>query len=164
MRHCRGSKHRPPRWPHKLRWRLAAAVRPNEPAERGSAVVEFVFLGALLLVPVVYFVIAVAQVQGGSFAVVSAADHAAKVFVSADTPAAAHGQAEQAALLSVQDFGFEPGDLGVAVGCGGGACLEPGSTVTVNVSLEVPLPLMSGLDLSFATVTSTATQIVERYG
>jgi hypothetical protein len=113
---------------------------------------------------VVYFVIAVAQIQGGSFAVVSAADHAAKVFVSADTPAAAHGQAEQAALLSVQDFGFGPGDLGMAVGCGGGACLEPGSTVTVNVSLEVPLPLMSGLDLSFATVTSTATQIVERYG
>lgn len=164
MRHCRGSQCRPSSWAAKLRRRLAATTRPGDPAERGSAVVEFVFLGALLLVPVVYFVIAVAQVQGGSFAVVSAADHAAKVFVTADTQAAAHSQAEQAALLSIQDFGFRPGDLGMAIGCGGGACLEPGSTVTVNVSLDVPLPLMAGLDLSFATVTSTATQIVERYG
>ncbi|NMR29960.1 hypothetical protein HGO92_09695 [Arthrobacter sp. SF27] len=164
MRHCRGSKYRPSRWLAELRRRLAAVAGPDDPAARGSAVVEFVFLGALLLVPVVYFVIAVAQVQGSSFAVVSAADYAAKVFVAADTPAAAHGQAEQAALLSVQDFGFGPGDLGMAISCGGGACLDPGSTVTVNVSLEVPLPLTSGLDLSFATVTSTATQIVERYG
>jgi hypothetical protein len=164
MRHCRDSKYRPSRWRDKIRRRLAAAAGPDDPAERGSAVVEFVFLGALLLVPVVYFVIAVAQVQGGSFAVVSAADHAAKVFVAAGTPAAAHSQAEQAALLSVQDFGFGTGDLAMAIGCGGAACLEPGSTVTVNVSLEVPLPLISGLDLSFATVTSTATQIVERYG
>ncbi|WP_150110041.1 hypothetical protein [Crystallibacter crystallopoietes] len=132
--------------------------------ERGSAVVEFVFLGTLLLVPVVYFVIAVGQVQGGSFAVVSAADHAAKVFAAAEEPATAHGLAEQAAIVSVQDFGFDPADLTLSIACGSGACLEPGSTVTVEVALDVPLPLLSGMGMSFARVNSSATQIVEQYG
>jgi len=33
--------------------------------EQGSAVVEFVFLSALLMVPLVYFIITVGQIQGG---------------------------------------------------------------------------------------------------
>jgi hypothetical protein len=146
-------------------WRRAARRAVEEAhGESGSAVVEFVFLGTLLLVPVVYFVIAVGQVQGGSFAVVSAADHAAKVFAAAEEPGAAHGLAAEAALISVQDFGFDAGDLTVSIGCGSGACLEPGSTVTIEVALDVPLPLMSGLGMSFARVNSSATQIVEQYG
>lgn len=146
-------------------WRRAASrVSAEARDESGSAVVEFVFLGTLLLVPVVYFVIAVGQVQGGSFAVVSAADHAAKVFAAAEEPGAAHSRAAQAALVSVQDFGFDAGDLTVSIACGSGACLEPGSTVTVEVALDVPLPLMAGLGMSFARVNSSATQIVEQYG
>ncbi|WP_375134948.1 TadE/TadG family type IV pilus assembly protein, partial [Arthrobacter sp. HMWF013] len=49
------------------------------PAEQGSAVVEFTFLALLLMVPLVYFIITIGQLQGGSFAVVGAADQAAKV-------------------------------------------------------------------------------------
>jgi hypothetical protein len=147
-------------------WRRAAArlAAKQVTGEFGGAVVEFVFLGTLLLVPVVYFVIAVGQVQGGSFAVVSAADHAAKVFAAAEEPGAAHAQAAQAALVSVQDFGFDAGDMTVSIECGSGACLEPGSTVTIEVALDVPLPLMSGLGMSFARVNSAATQIIEQYG
>ena len=50
-------------------------------SERGSAVVEFTFLALLLMVPLVYFIITVSQIQGGSFAVVGAADQAAKVYI-----------------------------------------------------------------------------------
>ncbi|XTR52881.1 hypothetical protein ACOM2C_06605 [Pseudarthrobacter sp. So.54] len=57
-------------------------------AERGSAVVEFTFLSLLLMVPLVYFIITMAQLQGGSFAVVGAADQAAKVFVAQPDAAA----------------------------------------------------------------------------
>jgi Flp pilus assembly protein TadG len=146
-------------------WRhLVARLGTKATEEAGSAVVEFVFLGTLLLVPVVYFVIAVGQVQGGSFAVVNAADHAAKVFAASEEPGTARGRAEQAALVAVQDFGYDSGDLTVSILCSSGACLEPGSTVTVDVALDVPLPLMSGFGMSFARVTSTATQIVEQYG
>ena len=41
--------------------------------ERGSAVVEFVVLGVLMLVPLIYLVMMMARLQAGSFAVTQAA-------------------------------------------------------------------------------------------
>ncbi len=141
-----------------------SAVRLGE--ERGSAVLEFTFLGLILLVPVVYLILSAGQLQGGSFAVVGAADHAAKVFVDADTPDQAEARARQAALVALEDFGFSAGQAEIEISCDG-ACLAPGSSATVVVRLEVPLPLiptMPGLNSSPATVESTATQSVERFG
>ena len=49
---------------------------PSEQAQagdEGSAVVEFVFLGVLLLVPLIYLTLMVARVQAGSYAVAQAA-------------------------------------------------------------------------------------------
>jgi Flp pilus assembly protein TadG len=127
-------------------------------------VVEFVFLGTLLLVPVVYFVIAVSQVQAASFAVVNAADQAAKVYAGSEEPTAAGQAAHQAALLAAGDFGFGTDRLDLNISCGGGACLEAGSSVTTDVAISVPLPLLAGTGLTMATVNSSSTQIVERYG
>lgn len=138
----------------------------TENDDDGSAVLEFTFLGLLLLVPVVYLVLTVGQLQGGAFAVVGAADQAAKVFVDSDSPEQAHARAQQAALLAVTDFGFDPETVSIEVVCGG-VCLEPGSSVTIDVVLSVPLPLiptMPGLSTSAATVDSSATQLVERFG
>lgn len=147
-----------------LHERARAAALHNDDA--GSAVLEFTFLGLLLLVPVVYLVLTVGAVQGASFAVVGAADQAAKVFVDSDNPAEAHARAQEAVNLTVNDFGFPPQDAAVTITCGG-TCLEPGSSVTVDVTLKVPLPLiptMSGLNTSAATVDSRSTQLVERFG
>lgn len=132
----------------------------------GSAVLEFTFLGLLLLVPVVYLVLTVGAVQGASFAVVGAADQAAKVFVDSETTEEAYSRAQQAVHFAVSDFGFPPDDAAVRITCGG-TCLEPGSSVTVAVDLRVPLPLiptMPGLNTSAATVDSSATQLMERFG
>jgi hypothetical protein len=129
-------------------------------------VLEFTFLGLILLVPVVYLILSAAQLQGGSFAVVGAADHAAKVFVEAETPAQAHARARQAALVALDDFGFAAGQADIGISCDG-QCLAPGSSATVVVRLEVPLPLiptLPGLNSSAATVESTASQSVERFG
>lgn len=144
--------------------RLRAVRQHND--DGGSAVLEFTFLGVLLLVPVVYLVLTVGAVQGASFAVVGAADQAAKVFVDSETPDEAHARARQAVELAVTDFGFPPGGAAVSITCGG-TCLERGSSVTVDVVLHVPLPLiptMPGLNTSAATVDSSATQLVERFG
>ncbi len=134
--------------------------------EAGSAVLEFTFLGLILLVPVVYLILSAGQLQGGSFAVVGAADHAAKVFVEAETPEQGQAQARQAALVAVENFGFSPEQAQVEMSCDG-TCLSPGSTVTVVVRLAVPLPLiptMPGVNGSAVTVDSSATQSVERFG
>ncbi|MBG6184507.1 hypothetical protein IWX65_002483 [Arthrobacter sp. CAN_A214] len=134
--------------------------------ETGSAVVEFTFLGLLLLVPVVYLVLTVGQLQGGSFAVVGAADQAAKVYADAGTAEQADVRARQAVMLAVSDFGFSGEQVLIDITCEG-VCLSPASSVTVVVELQVPLPLiptMPGINTSVASLTSTATQIVERYG
>lgn len=134
------------------------------PEEGGSAVVEFIFLGLVLLVPVVYFIVTAGQVQGAAYAAVGAAESAARVYAAADDQAAAGEQARAAASLAFTDFGFEPEGMQLDISCSAG-CLTPGSTVTALVRFDVPLPLATGLGLDFAPVTvdSASTQTVERY-
>jgi Flp pilus assembly protein TadG len=146
--------------------RRPLAWRAHLAGEEGNAVVEFVFLGVVLLVPVVYLVLTVGQLQGGSFAVVGAADQAAKVYVDAPTPQAADARARQAVRIALSDFGFSEDQAAVHIACSE-ECLAPGSTVTVVVRLEVPLPLIPGIagsHASAATVDATSTQLVERFG
>jgi hypothetical protein len=151
-----------------LQRRLRTALCRDDPAEaqEGSAVVEFTFLGTLMLIPVVYLILTVSQLQAGSFAVVGAADQAAKVYAASKNVAEAETRARQAADLAMADFGFEASHAAVEVVCAPAACLEPASSVMVRVQLRVPLPLvptMPGLSLSAATVDSTATQMVGRF-
>ena len=131
--------------------------------ESGSAVVEFIFLGLLLPVPVVYLVISVGQVQAASFAAVGAADAAAKTYAAAPDSATAEDRAAAAAGLALEDFGL-PGDLmRLEISCAE-VCLQPGTAVTVTVSVTVPLPGLPWAGDSPVVVDSASTQIVERFG
>ena len=136
---------------------------PAGPDETGSAVVEFIFLGLLLLVPVVYFIIAVGQVQGASFAAVGAADAAAKVYAGAPDPVTGERRAAEAAELALADFGLPAGTMDIRISCPG-TCLAPGSTVTVQVSIDVPLPGLPATAGTPVVVDSESTQVVERFG
>jgi hypothetical protein len=134
--------------------------------ERGSAVVEFTFLGLLLMVPVVYFIITVGQIQGGSFAVVGAADQAAKVFVAQPDEPAGRGAAEQAAILAIADYGHPAENARVEVSCDRGDCMAAGSAVTVTVHLSVPLPFVpfsEAFHLNASQLKASATQVVGRF-
>ncbi|MEH0111001.1 hypothetical protein V6N00_14910 [Tersicoccus sp. MR15.9] len=145
-----------------IRRRVTGA--PGE-ADSGSAVIEFVVLGSLLVVPVVYFILSLGAVQAGSFAVVGAADQAAKTIALSEA-AADTGAAEAAASTTMADFGFDRGAYTVGVACSDSRCSEPGSRVTVTVRLTVPLPLapsVGGSALSAATVQSSATEILGRF-
>ncbi|WP_427018586.1 hypothetical protein ACQCSX_08655 [Pseudarthrobacter sp. P1] len=134
--------------------------------EEGSAVLEFVFLSVLLMVPLVYFVLTLGALQGGAYAAVGAADQAAKVFAAQRDPGTARAAAEQAVLLAVADQGFSAGDATLEIGCGTGGCLSPGSTVTATVTLRIPLPVVAslpGIALHAGTVDATASQVVGRF-
>lgn len=115
---------------------------PVRRSEQGSAVVEFTFLALLLMVPLVYFVITMSQIQGGSFAVVGAADQAAKVYIAQSDPAAAQAAAEQAVAIALSDFGHPVTDARVAMACNPADCQGAGAAVTVTVTLTVPLPFL----------------------
>ncbi|HSL38029.1 MAG TPA: hypothetical protein VK883_14500 [Arthrobacter sp.] len=144
----------------------AAHVSVPDDAQRGSAVVEFTFLSLLLMVPLVYFIITMGQLQGGSFAVVGAADQAAKVFVAQTDAAAGRAAAEQAVLLALADHGHAASNARVETSCAPADCMAAGSAVTVTVHLTVPLPFVpfSGtLNLNAGQLSASATQLVGRF-
>ncbi|HYN30249.1 MAG TPA: pilus assembly protein [Dermatophilaceae bacterium] len=109
--------------------------------ERGSAVVEFVALGVLLLVPLVYLVMTLARVQAGAYAVSAAAREAGRAYVTSPSAGAAGARAERAARLAFEDQGF--GGVGaLSVRCDATPCLRPGARVETVASVRVPLPLV----------------------
>jgi Flp pilus assembly protein TadG len=141
-------------------------VLAEEDGEEGSAVVEFTFLALLLMVPLVYFIITVGQIQGASFAVVGAADQAAKVFVAQPNADAAQAAAEQAVLLALADFGHDTTSARVSTRCDPADCQAAGTAVTVTVNLSVALPFVpfsEDFRLQASEVEASSTQLVGRF-
>ena len=106
-----------------------------------NAVIEFSWLGVLLLVPIGYLVISVFQVQRAAFGVTQAAREAGRAYVAAggDAPADA---ARAAAALALRDQGLElrPDDL--SIDCSDDPCLTAGGTVTIRIDTLVGLPFI----------------------
>jgi len=113
-----------------------------DPTERGSAVVEFVFLTVLLMVPLFYLVMTLSRVQAGSYAASTAAREAGRAYVTARDQASAGERAEAAARVAFEDQGFGPGDVRLAMVCDGTPCLRPEGRVQMTAKVVVPLPLV----------------------
>ena len=119
--------------------RRARLVRAR--GEEGSAIVEFVFLGVLLLVPLVYLTMSVARIQAGSYAVTTAAREAGRAFVTADAGQDAAARARAASEIAFRDQGFpNMGSLDIA--CSASPCLTPDARVVTTTRVTVPLPLV----------------------
>lgn len=121
----------------------------RERREDGTALVEFTFLAVLVMVPVVYVLLTVAQVQAAAFGVTEAARQAGRAYVTAAGPSAGQERARAAAVLALQDQGVE-GAAGVLpqVTCPprpAARCLEPGTRVVVTVRQVVPLRWLGAL-------------------
>lgn len=120
------------------RWR-----RLREDGERGSAVVEFLGVSLLLLVPVVYLVLTLSTVQAATFAAEGAARDAGRMVAQAPTMAEATMGARAAVEVAFADQGLDvDGARALRATCSGEPCLAPGSHVLVEVSADVPLPLV----------------------
>jgi hypothetical protein len=118
------------------------------------------------MVPLVYFIVTLGQLQGGAFAVVGAADQAAKVFVSQEGASRARAAAEQAAVLTLADYGHPAERATVDISCDRADCTSAGATVTVTVNLTVPLPMVSfgdSLRLDAGRLNASASQVVGRF-
>jgi hypothetical protein len=137
--------------------------------EEGSASLEFITAGMLLLLPVVYLVLVMAAVQAGALAVEGAARQAARVFVQGETVATATAQAERAIQFALADYGLDSADATVAVSCSPdpSRCLTRLGTVTFDVGVSVALPLVPPgltIDAPLAIpLEATATQPVSRF-
>jgi hypothetical protein len=135
-------------------------------SDRGSASLEFIAAGVLLIVPLIYLVLVLGRVQAGTLAAESIARQAVRVYVTSTTAAQATSRLALAAEDGLSDFRFVAGDASTTVSCAPAAsnCLRSGNTVTVTEKILVTLPFVPailGLDkFSRVTVTGQASQRV----
>lgn len=112
-------------------------------SENGTALVEAVWLVLLLLVPLVYVLLAVFDVQRASYAVSGAARAAARAYSLAPDEGTADARARAAAAVALRDHDVDPGQVQLRVSCTPtpGNCLAPGAAIRVELSHQVRLPL-----------------------
>lgn len=112
--------------------------------EAGTAIVEFVWLAILLLVPLLYIVLAVFDTQRAAYAAAAAARSATRAFVTSPDQATGYARAEAAARLAFGDQGIEAGRFTLEITCtpDPDRCLTPGSVVAADVRSAADLPLM----------------------
>ena len=111
--------------------------------EQGTAVIEFVWLAILLLVPLLYVVLTVFETQRAAYAASAAARSAGRAFVTSPDQASAYGRAQAAARLAYADQGLSDAPR-VQITCSPSPrdCLTPGSVVRAEVRSSVDLPLL----------------------
>jgi Flp pilus assembly protein TadG len=112
--------------------------------ERGSALIEVTWLSILLLVPLLYVVLAVFEVQRSAFAVTAATRAAGRAYTLAPGQDEARARARAAAAVALADQGLSlrRGTLSVSCRPDPGDCLSPGSVVAVRMTYPVRLPLV----------------------
>src|SRR5690554_3296549 len=137
-------------------WRMSVRsrwdwVRRDLRDDSGGALVEFLGVTVVILVPVIYAVIAAGQVQAAMFAVEGASREAARGAVVAgldvldsggnmvDARAAGAARASAGVQMALEDFAVS-GQPTVEFECDAEPCFAPGSTVSAYVGVDVPLP------------------------
>ena len=159
-------------------------------AERGAAVVELLVVMLTLLVPLVYVMVVMADVQRALLATSAAAREAGRVYVTGPDRVAAEGRAGTAYREVLASYGMRAGDpkarlrlragcpvegaaegaggaaegAGGAAGCAGG--FGPGAEVEVVVTYRVPvarLPFLGSVAGPGLTVGATQHSRVDRY-
>ena len=143
----------------------AARVPPRD--DEGSALVEFVGLAVLLLLPLVYVLLSAFSVQRAAFAVTQAAREAGRAYASAPSASLARVRAAYAAQLALESQGvpgaaivrYAPAGSGCSAAGGDAAAnLRPGTRFVVCVRSRAALPLGGSL-----TVNGQYTATVDRY-
>ncbi|WP_159449312.1 pilus assembly protein [Demequina sp. NBRC 110051] len=141
--------------------------RAHAASDEGSALVEFLGVTVLVMIPLVYLIITLAHLQAGMYATEAAARTAARAAATSGVDALIDGDgrdrawreasahAEASVALVAEDFGV--GALDLTLACEG-ECLSPGSAIVADVTGEIGLPGVPAgvLDVAPLTVTLTA--------
>jgi len=144
--------------------------------ERGAAVVEFVVVFLALLVPLVYAVAVVADVQRALLATSSAAREVGRVYVTAADRGGARGRVERAYAEVLGNYGLRSGGgrdrlevtaecpASAPAACAGG--FGPGAEVRVVVTYRVAvarLPFLGAVAGPSVTVGATHRTRADRF-
>lgn len=134
--------------------------------DRGSAVIEFIVIGVLVLIPLSYISMCIMRVQAASVASSLAVREAGRAFVSSDSVAQARTRAISAATIALSDQGFALPARSLRVSCSTGQCLAPESTVHIELNWAVDLPWLPdflGKERSSIAISAQRTMPVDTY-
>ena len=145
-------------------------------SEGGAAVVELLVVALTLLVPLVYVMVVMADVQRALLATSAAAREAGRVYVTGPDRVTAERRAGAAYREVLASYGMGAGDpragLGLRAGCpaeGGSGCVGgfgPGAEVEVVVTWRVPVarvPFLGSVAGPGITIGATHHARVDRY-
>ncbi len=119
----------------------------NHRVEAGNAVVEFIGVMVVIVIPALVLLIGLATTTRAQLALDDAARQSVRAFIREDSGASAHVRAQSVADTAWADRGFtEP--LGVGVRCTANPCLTPGASVAVDVSASVSVPVIGSVSMS----------------
>ncbi|MFJ6534431.1 TadE family protein [Microbacterium sp. NPDC091662] len=142
--------------------------RPSGRDDEGSAALEFIAVGVILLVPLIYLVIALGAIQEQTLGAEAAARHIARVVARAPDAATAAERSDAVLAAIVDEYGLDEETVNLTLACAPPAveCPSAGATIVVTVTTTVRLPLVPelfGLDRSTAVrVQAEAVQKVSR--
>ncbi len=117
----------------------------------GSAPLEFITVGVILLVPLVYLVITLGAIQETLLGAEAAARHTARVIGQAEDRASAAANGDAVLASVIDEYRMDAQSVEVSITCtpAGTECPSAGATVIVTVSAHVSLPFVPeifGLD------------------
>lgn len=132
----------------------------------GSATVEFIGLSIILLIPAIYLLVTISQLQAAGYAAVAAADQAAKTIAYTAEETQAEDRAISTVHLTVENYHLDPSTTQIDIDCSNSPCTTPGTQIRVNVSIDVPLPLIPtflGNQTRIATMDATGHHIIGEF-
>ncbi|WP_396668146.1 TadE family protein [Microbacterium sp. R86528] len=137
--------------------------------EGGSAALEFILVGVVLLVPLVYLIVALGQIQGQTLGAEAGARHIARTIATSSNIDEARTSANLVLASVAESYGMEPSRVVFSLDCRpvAAACPSAGATVIVTLNTTVTLPMMPsifGLDeMASVPVEATAAQKMSRF-
>lgn len=142
-------------------------TRFHDGADAGRASLEFLVVSVVLFLPLLYFALSLASLQGASLATEAAARNAVRVFTEGAEGSRAAERAEGAVKIALANHGLT--DIAVLErGCSRQPCVSPGTRVTIRVGVNAPLFSTSLLPGDWGAptrlVVSEASAVVSAYG
>jgi len=137
---------------------MTALGRCRFRGDDGSALVEFCFLGVLLLIPLVYVLTTAFIVQRTGFALTAASREAGRVFVQANSGKQALRFSKVSAQVTLRDQGVDPHSVSIKISCASRPCLSPGARVDLALSTSVVVPFAPAFMKTLTSIPMTSHQ------
>ena len=104
-----------------------------------NAILEFVVLSAALLIPSLYLVLTLGNVQAAVFAADTISRDVARIHATETDPQRAAERSARHTEMVLEDHGLPPRDV-VTLSYSEDPCATPGGTVSAQVRIGVPVP------------------------